>query len=251
MSVDKLVDSTQLDSDLTSVANAIRTKGGTSASLAFPSDFVTAIGNISGGGGYTAADFIDVTKPVGDFVSDAAYIGTQNSSGSPCFLAYRTNITKVYMPNYNNKANASTGPFNRMSAVKYFILPKMTKAYNTAFYSCSELLGIDWLGGEINGSSNQFASCSKLNIMVIRKTDAVCSLSTINAFNSTPFASNGAGGTLYVPQSLISTYQSATNWSTILGYANNSIKSIESTATDPDAPVDLTTHYIDGTLIPT
>ena len=51
MAVDKLVDSALLDADLTSVANAIRTKGGTSASLAFPSGFVTAIGNISGGGG--------------------------------------------------------------------------------------------------------------------------------------------------------------------------------------------------------
>lgn len=49
MSVDKLVDSTQLDADLTSVANAIRSKGGTSASLAFPSGFVTAISAISGG----------------------------------------------------------------------------------------------------------------------------------------------------------------------------------------------------------
>jgi len=37
--------------DLTSVANAIRTAGGTSAQLEFPSGFVTAIGNISGGGG--------------------------------------------------------------------------------------------------------------------------------------------------------------------------------------------------------
>ena len=51
MSVDKLVDSTQLDADLTSVANAIRTKGGTSASLAFPADFISAINAISGGGG--------------------------------------------------------------------------------------------------------------------------------------------------------------------------------------------------------
>lgn len=50
MSVDKLVDSTQLDSDLTSVANAIRTKGGTSASLAFPTGFVDAIDAIETGG---------------------------------------------------------------------------------------------------------------------------------------------------------------------------------------------------------
>lgn len=51
MAVDKLVDSSQLDADLTSVANAIRTKGGTSASLAFPADFVSAIGAIPSGGG--------------------------------------------------------------------------------------------------------------------------------------------------------------------------------------------------------
>lgn len=37
--------------DLTSVANAIRTKGGTSASLAFPAEFVSAIAAIPTGGG--------------------------------------------------------------------------------------------------------------------------------------------------------------------------------------------------------
>ena len=51
MALDKLVDSTQLNTDLTSIANAIRTKGGTSAQLAFPQGFVSAIEAISGGGG--------------------------------------------------------------------------------------------------------------------------------------------------------------------------------------------------------
>lgn len=60
MSVDKLVDSTQLDSDLTSVANAIRTKGGTSAQLAFPAGFVSAIAAIPSGGGVVEADWNDV-----------------------------------------------------------------------------------------------------------------------------------------------------------------------------------------------
>ena len=50
MAYDKIVDSAQLDSDLTSVANAIRAKGGTSAALAFPSGFVSAIGDIASGG---------------------------------------------------------------------------------------------------------------------------------------------------------------------------------------------------------
>ena len=51
MAVDKLVDSAQLDADLASVANAIRAKGGTSAQLAFPADFVQAIEDIETGGG--------------------------------------------------------------------------------------------------------------------------------------------------------------------------------------------------------
>lgn len=51
MAVDKLVDSAQLDADLTTVANAIRTKGGTSAQLAFPAEFVSAIQAIPTGGG--------------------------------------------------------------------------------------------------------------------------------------------------------------------------------------------------------
>ena len=38
------------DTELTSVANAIRTKGGTNAQLTFPTGFVTAINNISTGG---------------------------------------------------------------------------------------------------------------------------------------------------------------------------------------------------------
>lgn len=58
MAVDKLVDSTQLDADLTSVANAIRTKGGTSASLAFPAGFVSAIQAISGGVAMETGSFI-------------------------------------------------------------------------------------------------------------------------------------------------------------------------------------------------
>jgi len=38
------------DTELTSIANAIRTKGGTNAQLTFPTGFVTAINNISTGG---------------------------------------------------------------------------------------------------------------------------------------------------------------------------------------------------------
>lgn len=63
MALDALVDSSQLNSELTSVANAIRTKGGTSAQLAFPAGFVSAVQAIPTGGGgnnavFSIADFV-------------------------------------------------------------------------------------------------------------------------------------------------------------------------------------------------
>ena len=66
MAYDKIVDSTQLNSDLTSVANAIRTKGETSETLAFPSGFVTAIAAIPIGG--VALSALDVY--IADYLTD-------------------------------------------------------------------------------------------------------------------------------------------------------------------------------------
>jgi len=62
MAVDKLVDSTQLDADLTSVANAIRTKGGTSEQMAFPNGFVSAVEAIPAGGGMSFEDYSKLCK---------------------------------------------------------------------------------------------------------------------------------------------------------------------------------------------
>jgi hypothetical protein len=49
------------DTELTSVANAIRTAGGTNSLLSFPNGFVSAVGNISGGG---SSDFSTATLTV-------------------------------------------------------------------------------------------------------------------------------------------------------------------------------------------
>ena len=51
MAYDKVIDSAKLDADMTTVADAIRSKGGTSEALAFPAGFVSAIEAIEAGGG--------------------------------------------------------------------------------------------------------------------------------------------------------------------------------------------------------
>lgn len=90
MSADKLVDSTQLDADLTSVANAIRTKGGTSAQLAFPAGFVQAINDISGGSvtmtglsaTYTQSGVVGDDEDLSVLTKDLVVVATFNNSTS-------------------------------------------------------------------------------------------------------------------------------------------------------------------------
>lgn len=53
MAIDKAIDSTEFDSKLTTVANVIRTAGGTTATMSFPTGMVDAISSLSSGGGGT------------------------------------------------------------------------------------------------------------------------------------------------------------------------------------------------------
>ena len=90
-------------------------------------------------------------------------------------------------------------------------LVTMVGAY--AFYECKALTSVDLPNATSVGNS-AFIYCSKLTTIILR-SPTVCTLANTNAFNGTPFASNGTGGTVYVPQSLISQYQTATNWSSL------------------------------------
>ena len=65
MALDKVVDSAALDTEMTSVANAIRAKTGNTDTLAWPDGFATAIAGITGGGGAGLA------YDMGEFVLDA------------------------------------------------------------------------------------------------------------------------------------------------------------------------------------
>lgn len=254
MALDKLVDSAQLDADLTSVANAIRTKGGTSGSLAFPAGFVSAIGDIPSGSGYTADEFFnDMSIPTGK-VTLTRSLG-QNDV--PYLFANRTGITEIEVRNATALSNYfaynCTGLTNLTAPnvatvytsalygtrIKYLVLPRFYSNNQNAFGGNTALLAADF-GRDINIYSQAFAGDSNLTVVVLRSS-TLSLLNNINVFNNTPFASGKSGGTLYVPSSLISSYQNATNWSTILGYENNSIQAIEGSIYE--------NAYADGTPI--
>lgn len=104
MALDKLVDSAQLDADLTTVANAIRTKGGTSAQLAFPSGFASAIAAIpSGGGTYQAKTGIDPTTSSQTIQPDSGFdaLSSVQINAMPSGTAGTPTATKGTVSNHS------------------------------------------------------------------------------------------------------------------------------------------------------
>ena len=82
-----------------------------------------------------------------------------------------------------------------------------------AFNGCSNLTTVDLTAtsGAVSIASNAFAECTKLTVLFIRSS-SVATLAATNALPSTSFVvGNGA---IYVPAGLVSSYKSATNWST-------------------------------------
>lgn len=241
MAVDKLVDSSQLDSDLTSVANAIRAKSGGSGQLAFPAGFVSEIGNIpSGGGGdYVAADWLDMTKPSGRIVSSS-------TATNPYILAYRTNITSVFAAEW---AKVAQYAFRNCSGLVTFVGPKATAIEASGFMYATDLEAVDILGGG-NFETDVLRYCSKCSVLILRST-TLTTLSNVNSFRGSRFTTGGAGGTIYIPKTLYdhlgdsssSDYKHATVWSTIDGYGKITWAKIEGSIYE--------TQYADGTTIPT
>ena len=259
MAVDKLVDSAQLNADLASVANAIRTKGGTSVQLAFPAGFVSAVQAIpTGGGGYSVDDIVSrnfsgplhltakspvVTPITGLFarteITELLAEGCADYRDSA--FAYCTKLTKAFLTD----ATGSSTLFQNCTALQVIVALKNASVWSGYAQGCTSLSAVDFGGTQRSGgsglrSTNAFSGCTALKTVVLRYTGNY-PLANINNFTNTPFASGKSGGTLYVPQDLIPSYQSATNWSTILGYANNQILPIEGSIYE--------TQYADGTPI--
>ena len=91
------------DTDLTAVANAIRTKGGTSAQMAFPNGFISSIQNIPGGGG---TDFTAEWERPSDWPALPNDIGTYSGQ---YFLFKKESGKSVYRVDYIHSTGIEIG----------------------------------------------------------------------------------------------------------------------------------------------
>lgn len=253
------------NTDLTSIANAIRTKGGTSEQLVFPSGFVSAVEALQTED--ILGKYLDVQ--LGDYSNDdLVYIKPYTFyrfSGGAGNLRF-PNVTQIGI---NAFYLANTGPV--------FFAPKAKLTGTGVFYGDSTL--VTAIIGSPNGqrecfrkyttmalTTAEFADtttnnvhtfgpqffdrCDNLTTLILR-SPVICPIGDINVFGGTPFASGGSGGTVYIPKALYDhlgdgtalDYKAATNWSTIDSYGTITWAQIEGSIYE--------TQYADGTPITT
>lgn len=166
------------------------------------------------------------------------FIGSMKTLGADALTGV------VLLEKTNFKAVTSVGASALKNAIggKIIVFPSLTTISNYCFGTNADVETYDFGASTPNFTAWLFSGDSALKTIIIRKSTVVTA-ANVNVFNATCFASNGnaSGGVLYVPQALVSSYQSASNWSTILGYAKNQILPIEGSYYE--------THYADGTLI--
>lgn len=110
--------------------------------------------------------------------------------------------------------------FMGCSALETVTFPKATSVSSQAMDGCSALAYAD-LPICKSIAAKCFYNCTSLETLILRKSDAKCTLANVSAFTGTKIARGE--GYIYVPSDLIDTYKTATNWST---YANQ-IRAIE------------------------
>ena len=139
--------------------------------------------------------------------------GEISSLGTYTFVGasadHKMTVTEIRMPNMTTAATLN-----------------LNFGHGTAAYACQQLALCD-IGKAKSIAANTFANCYKLQTLIMRRTTAV-TLANVSAFSNTPVRGyNSLTAEIYVPNSLISTYQTASNWNTIYDAGYVTFKKIE------------------------
>lgn len=130
---------------------------------------------------------------------------------------YCTGLTSVNIP---NATSINSQAFYSCTSLTSVTIPNVTEIKDHAFCDCFELTRVKTSATSIG--SYAFSGCNSLKVLAITQTDSVCTLGS-NAFEycyhilgtkNKKYNPTGAkDGYIYVPDSLVSSYKTATNWS--------------------------------------
>ena len=109
--------------------------------------------------------------------------------------------------NFPNATSIGYQAFNSCYSLTSINFPEVRTINGNAFTYCYALVSVDFPKVTSIGS-RAFDSCSKLTSVILRST-SICTMATTNAFSNC-----SANLRIYVPANLVSSYKTATNWST-------------------------------------
>ena len=215
-----------------------------------------------GGGGYTAEEIASKT------VSGAITINANNvpTIKERAFSGYSglTSVTIVgspYLGNYcfenctgittlniddltrinSGQWSVATGVFKACNSITMVCLKgygnNVLPSYN--FENCTSITTVDVK--TCSGVQDAFKGCTALRTLIIRKSDGVPNMTSPPNNAVTGIYNNPNDSVIYVPNALIASYQTASNWSTLYNLNNNIFQKIEGTTYE--------THWADGTVV--
>ena len=227
---------------LTDVADAIREKKGTTGTIP-ASNFDTEIASIETGGGPTVTKGIIINEfDENGYATDVSIVG-MTSIPSYYFAADNDNTNRnalnKYVKNIQLPAGTTSigiGAFQYCTNLALTELPAgitsirvftfygctnlaltelpsgVTSIKPRVFNGCTSLTEMTCLGNITSIETGAFTYCTKLSKFALPNITSVPTLSSTDAFHSTPIASGT--GYIYVPDDLVESFKSATNWST-------------------------------------
>lgn len=218
------------EESLTTVADAIRAKGGTTDALSFPTGFADAISAIQAGGGggeggedNTLNALID--ESITEITSNVETVGkytfygrtsleTANFPNAKKIAIYAfsgcTSLKTVNAPEVTSYALYAFNGCSSLTEMK--MNPNATTVGQYAFYNCSSLRKVEFPLKTSFIYDRTFSDCTSLIAFILRKK-TVQTLNSNTAFTSTPIKSGT--GYIYVPSALIDSYKTASYWSAL------------------------------------
>lgn len=236
----KVVNATQLDADMESLADSIRAKAGLSEKLAFPAEMKAAVDGIPG----TENEDAIVQGTITDYENDrvtsvgarlfyahdgiksvtcrnVTHIGDR--AFSECANFAEANFPKLetlgeyvfyYSPslvtaNFPDLKTTGSYPFQDCAGLTTVNCPNLTDIVLGAFRRCYALVTADFSAVTSIGNM-AFSGCSELKALILRSYAIV----TLNSTNAVSSSGIGEGtGYVYVPAAVVDDYKTATNWS--------------------------------------
>ena len=133
------------------------------------------------------------------------------SSGDGCFFDGASKLQTINVPNLTTIVNG-TRAFTDCNSLKEFDAPNLTYMgiNQSMFAQCRQIKRINFPKlGAITISARTFANCYNLETLILG--GEFKALENTNAFQSTG-SSAAEGLRIYVPDDLVGTYKTATNW---------------------------------------